>query len=210
MIERNRVEMGGVYLQISRGQAPDRDFAYPAEGVAPTVVLFTQEKTGVADQAARDSGLKVITIEDQRWGRCDIKTVQLLYPSMAKMMAQASGAQDAWLTRGGEVTEGTANNAYIVKNGVIITRNLGNDILPGVTRRAVLRMAEEHGLAVEERAFTVEEAYAADEAFATASVLLVKPVVEIDGNKIGQGSPGPVTCALRATCIDEALRATIG
>ncbi len=149
-----------VYLQVTRGNPGDRDFAYPPEGTTPTVVLFTQSKPGLADYARGQDRLKVISIPDMRWGRRDIKTVQLLYPSMAKMMAKAAHVDDAWFVEDGMVTEGTSNNAYIVKGNKIITRALSNDILHGITRAAVLRFAREAQMEVEERTFTIDEAQA--------------------------------------------------
>merc|ERR1711991_361058 len=126
-------------------------------------------------------GIKVISIDDMRWGRRDIKTVQLLYPSMGKMMAKAAGCDDAWMVEDGFVTEGTSNNAYIVKDGKIITRGLSNDILHGITRAAVLRFAAEAQMEVVERNFTIEEAQNADEAFITSATMFVNAVVEIVG-----------------------------
>ena len=154
-------------------------------------------------------GIKVISIEDQRWGRRDIKTVQLLYPSMGKMMAKAAGCDDAWMVEDGAVTEGTSNNAYIVKNGKIITRQLSNDILHGITRAAVLRFAKEAQMEVEERAFTVLEVQDADEAFFTSASAFVMPVVEIDGVVIGSGAPGSVSLRLREIYLEESLKTAI-
>lgn len=205
----NEIEDGLVYLQVTRGAAADRDFAYPSEDTEPTIVLFTQNKPGLADTQASREGIKVITIEDQRWGRRDIKTVQLLYPSMGKMMAKAAGADDAWMVEDGAVTEGTSNNAYIVKDGVIITRDLGQEILHGITRAAVLRFAREAQMQVEERAFTPEEALAADEAFVTSASAFVLPVVQIDNTTIGAGEPGPVAKRLREIYLEESRKAAI-
>ena len=207
LVERNDIVDGLVYLQITRGAA-DRDFAYPAEA-EPTIVLFTQAKPGLANNPAAEVGIKVISIEDQRWGRRDIKTVQLLYPSMGKMMAKAAGADDAWMIEDGAITEGTSNNAYIVKGGKIITRHLGNEILHGITRAAVLRFAASAQMEVEERAFTLEEALEADEAFITSASTFVMPVVEIDGNRIGEGVPGSVTKRLREIYLDESLKKAV-
>jgi D-alanine transaminase len=200
LVARNGLVEGLVYLQVTRGAA-DRDFAYP-EGAAPTVVLFTQEKA-IAEAPAAGRGLRVVTIPDQRWGRRDIKTVQLLYPSMGKMMAKAAGADDAWMVEDGHVTEGTSNNAYIVTGGKIVTRQLGNEILHGITRAAVLKMAREAQMEVVERPFTVAEAQAADEAFITSASSFVTPVVEIDGVAVGDGTPGPVARRLREIYLDE-------
>ena len=205
LVARNEVDEGLVYLQVTRGAA-ERDFAYPAEGTPQTVVLFTQSKV-VADAPAARTGIRVITIPDRRWGRRDIKTVQLLYPSMGKMMAKAAGADDAWMVEDGQVTEGTSNNAWIVKDGVLITRHLGEEILHGITRAAVKRFAAEAQMKVEERAFTVEEAAAADEAFVTSASSFVMPVVEIDGRPVGEGAPGPIARRLREIYIDESRKA---
>ena len=207
LVARNGIEDGLVYLQITRGAA-DRDFAYP-EGTAPTIVLFTQSKPGLADSPAARAGIKVISIPDRRWGRRDIKTVQLLYPSMGKMMAKAAGADDAWMIEDGHVTEGTSNNAYIVKGNTIVTRHLGEEILHGITRAAVLKMAREAQMKVEERAFTLEEAQAADEAFITSASSFVMPVVEIDGVALGDGAPGPVARRMREIYLDESRAAAV-
>ena len=203
LVQLNEIEDGLVYLQVTRGAPADRDFAYPDAGTEPTIVLFTQSKPGLADSPVAKSGIRVITVPDQRWGRRDIKTVQLLYPSMAKMMAKAAGADDAWMVEDGSVTEGTSNNAYIVKDGAIVTRHLSTDILHGITRAAVLRFAREAQMRVEERAFTAEEAQAADEAFVTSASAFVMPVVEIDGQAIGSGRPGPVAARLREIYLEE-------
>ena len=209
LVSANDIEEGLVYLQITRGAASDRDFAYPSEDTPPTIVLFTQNKPGLADSPTAKVGIKVISIEDQRWGRRDIKTVQLLYPSMGKMMAKAAGCDDAWMVEDGAVTEGTSNNAYIVKNGKIITRQLSNDILHGITRAAVLRFAKEAQMEVEERAFTVLEVQDADEAFFTSASAFVMPVVEIDGVVIGSGAPGSVSLRLREIYLEESLKTAI-
>ncbi|MFT4716551.1 MAG: D-alanine transaminase [Paracoccaceae bacterium] len=207
LVRVNEIDQGLVYLQVTRGAA-DRDFAYP-EGVAPTLVMFTQNKPGLAESPVAKAGIKVISIDDIRWGRRDIKTVQLLYPSMGKMMAKAAGCDDAWLVEDGKVTEGTSNNAYIVKNGKIITRELSTDILHGITREAVLRFAREAQMEIEERAFTIEEAQNADEAFSTSASAFVMPVVEIDGAVLGDGTPGPAATRLREIYIEESRKTAI-
>ena len=207
LVRANGIDEGLVYLQVTRGSA-DRDFAYPVDA-APSLVLFTQSKPGLAANPVADKGISVISIEDQRWGRRDIKTVQLLYPSMGKMMAKAAGADDAWMVEDGAVTEGTSNNAYIVKGNTIVTRHLGNEILHGITRAAVLRMAQEAQMQVEERSFTLEEAAAADEAFVTSASTFVMPVVSLDGAQIGTGKPGPVAARLREIYLEESLAKAI-
>ncbi len=210
LVRVNEIEDGLIYLQITRGSPGDRDFVFPdPETTEPTLVLFTQNKPGLADNPAAKKGMKIISIEDVRWGRRDIKTVQLLYPSMGKMMAKKAGADDAWLVEDGHVTEGTSNNAYIVKNGKIITRALSNDILHGITRAAVLRCAKEAQMEVEERNFTIAEAQEADEAFVTSASAFVMPVVEIDGAQLGDGVPGPVANRLREIYLEESLRKAI-
>ncbi len=210
LVRLNGIEEGMVYLQITRGAPDDRDFVFPdPETTEPTVVLFTQNKPGLADSPVAKKGIKVISIEDQRWARRDIKTVQLLFPSMGKMMAKAAGADDAWMVEDGAVTEGTSNNAYIIKNNTIITRHLGNEILHGITRAAVLRFAKEAQMKVEERSFTIAEAQEADEAFITSASTFVMPVVEIDGAAIGAGAPGPVAARLREIYLDESRKVAI-
>jgi D-alanine transaminase len=209
LVRLNDIDEGMIYLQVSRGSAGDRDFAYPSADVKPTLVLFTQSKPNLADNSAAKVGIKVISVEDQRWGRRDIKTVQLLYPSMGKMMAKAAGCDDAWMVEDGHVTEGTSNNAYIVKGNTIITRHLGTEILHGITRAAVLRFAKEAQMKVEERSFTIEEAQAADEAFITSASTFVMPVVEIDGAPIGTGTPGPIAARLREIYLEESRNAAL-
>lgn len=210
LVALNGVGDGMVYLQVTRGDPGDRDFAYPdPTTTTPTVVMFTQSKPGMADSPLARTGLRVITIPDRRWGRRDIKTVQLLYPSMGKMMARKAGADDAWMVEDGLVTEGTSNNAWIVKDGTLVTRHLGEEILSGITRAAVLRFAAEAQMRVEERAFSPEEAKAADEAFVTSASLFVMPVVRIDESDLGTGTPGPVATRLREIYLDESRRAAL-
>ncbi len=210
LVRLNGINEGMVYLQITRGAPGDRDFVFPdPETTEPTVVLFTQNKPGLADSPAAKKGIKVISIEDQRWARRDIKTVQLLYPSMGKMMAKAAGVDDAWMVEDGFVTEGTSNNAYIVKGDTIITRHLGNEILHGITRAAVLRFAREAQMKVEERSFTIDEAKQADEAFITSASTFVMPVVEIDGAQIGAGVPRSVAARLREIYLEESRKAAV-
>lgn len=207
LILRNKLVEGGVYLQITRGAA-DRDFLYP-ENPTPTLVLFTMAMNLTKSPKA-EKGLRVIAIDDLRWGRRDIKTVQLLYPSMGKMMAKSAGVDDAWMVEDGFVTEGTSNNAYIVtQDGTIVTRQLGNEILHGITRAAVLRFAREAQMKVEERPFTMAEAQAAAEAFITSATTFVTAVVEIDGVTLGEGKPGPVARRLREIYLEEARKVAV-
>lgn len=203
LIRVNDVNEGLIYLQVTRGAA-DRSFIFPV-GVKSSLVLFSQ-KMKLIETVESNNGIKIISIPDIRWGRRDIKTVQLLAPSMGKMAAKAAGADDAWLVEDGFVTEGTSNNAYIVKGGKIITRDLSHDILHGITRAAVLRFAREAQMEVEERAFTIDEAVQADEAFITSASTFVCPVVEINGEKLGNGAPGPVTKRLREIYLEESRK----
>lgn len=209
VVARNAVIDGMVYLQVTRGNPGDRDFAYPNPPVPPTVVMFSQAKLGLAENPAAKTGWKVISTPDLRWGRRDIKTVQLLYPSMAKMAAKAAHVDDCWFVEDGAVTEGTSNNAYIVKGNKIITRALGHDILHGITRAAVLRFAAEAQMEVEERPFTIAEAHSADEAFITSASAFVMPVVEVDGKPVASGTPGPVTARLREIYLEEMRKTAI-
>jgi len=207
LIARNNLEEGLIYLQVTRGVA-DRDFAYP-ENAEPTLVLFTQSKQ-IAVSPKAEEGMKVISIPDERWGRRDIKTVQLLYPSMGKMMAKAAGVDDAWLVEDGFVTEGTSNNAYIVtRAGVIVTRHLSHEILHGITRAAVLKLAAEAQMTVEERPFTIAEAQDAAEAFITSASSFVMPVVEVDGAAVGDGRVGPIARRLREIYLDESRKKAV-
>ena len=210
LVDQNGITDGLIYLQITRGAPDDRDFAFPPEDTPPTIVLFTQSKPGLADNPQAKTGMKIISVEDLRWGRRDIKTVQLLYPSLGKMAAKQAGCDDAWLVEDGFVTEGTSNNAYIVtRDGTIVTRQLSNDILHGITRAAVLRFAREAQMKVEERPFTIEEAQNAAEAFVTSASAFVMPVVEIDGQPVGTGKVGEIAPRIREIYLEEMRKAAV-
>ncbi len=201
LIEGNNLQEGLLYLQVTRGVA-DRDFIYP-EQTPSSLVMFTQEKS-LLDSPVAKRGMRVISIPDIRWKRRDIKTVGLLAPSMGKTLAKKAGDDDAWMVEDGYITEGTSNNAYIItQDNTIVTRNIGNEILNGITRRAILQLAEQEGLAIEERLFTLEEAYAAKEAFITSASTFVWPVIEIDGHVIADGKPGHYSQKLRALYIEQ-------
>ncbi len=207
LVRRNALEEGVIYLQVTRGAA-DRDFVWP-EAAEPGLVLFTQAKT-LEHAPAAERGFRVRSVPDLRWGRRDIKTTQLLYPSLAKMAAREAGADDAWMVEDGHVTEGSSNNAYIVtREGTIVTRQLSSEILHGITRAAVLELAREAQLKIEERPFTIAEAQEAAEAFVTAASVFVMPVVEIDGVAVGEGVPGPVTRRLREIYVAAAKAGSI-
>lgn len=209
LVRLNDIDQGMIYLQITRGNPGDRSFVFPDASLPGTIVAFTQNIPNLADAPAAKTGFRVISVPDLRWDRVDIKTTQLLYPSMAKMMAKKAGVDDSWFVADGTITEGTSNNAYIVKGNKIITRQLSTDILHGITRASVLRFAAEAQFEVEERPFTVAEAQAADEAFSTAASIFVMPVVEVDGKAVGTGTPGPVATRLREIYLDEMRKSAI-
>lgn len=209
LIRLNGLTDGLIYLQVTRGNPEDRDFIYPSSETPPTLILFTQSKPDLVENPLAKRGLKVMSVPDRRWGRRDIKTVQLLYSSMSKMEARSAGYDDAWMVENDEVTEGTSSNAYIIKGQKIITRNLSPKILQGITRAAVLRFASEFELEIEERPFTLAEAQHADEAFITSASSFVTPVVELDGRAIGSGRPGPIVGRLREIYLDESLKTAI-
>jgi len=197
LVAENGLQEGLVYLQVSRGVMVEREYRWPAPDTPPTIFAFAQERTLIANPLA-DRGMRIITRPDLRWQRCDIKTTQLLYASLMKMEAVAAGVDDVWMTRDELVTEGTSQNAHIIsQDGVLISHQLDRSILPGVTRIEMLAQAQAMGLTVEERPFLIDEAKAAAEAFISSSTLLVMPVVEIDGHKIGDGRPGERTRKIR-------------
>ncbi len=201
MIRQNGLQEGLIYMQITRGAA-DRDFRFPKEA-APTLIAFTQTGT-LVDNPNAARGVRVITVPDIRWTRRDIKSVMLLAPVLGKQAAHEAGAFEAWMMEDGFVTEGTSSNAYIVKDGKVVTRGLSQSILAGCTRRSLFRLAKDHNVVIEERQFTPDEAYAADEAFLTSAANFVLPITEVDGNRIGGGQPGPVTRKLREIFLAEA------
>ena len=202
LVKRNKLDQGWIYMQVTRGAA-DRDFKFPKISTS-TLIAFTQIKN-LIDNPDAVTGVKVVTVPDIRWQRRDIKSVMLLAPVLGKQEAYEKGGFEGWMVEDGRVTEGTSSNAYIVKDGTVITRPLSASILAGVTRRSLFRLARERNVAIDERAFTPEEAYAADEAFLTSATNFVLPIVEIDGRRIGGGQPGPVARKLREIYLEEAL-----
>jgi D-alanine transaminase len=198
-IRRNRLVNGSIYLQVSRGARP-RDFFFPPAGTPPTVVVVARHGSPARANAKAEKGIAVKTMPDIRWARCDIKTVMLLPASLAKEAARSEGAEDAWFVdEKGFVTEGASANAWIVdKEGRLVTRQIDNAILRGVTRTTLLDLLKREGIEVVERAFTVDEAKAAREAFLTSATSLVTPVVRIDDATIGNGEPGMLSLKLRS------------
>jgi D-alanine transaminase len=208
LVRRNGLDEGLVYLEITRGSA-ERDFAYP-ERPSPNVVAFTQARPLIANPNA-ETGVKVVTIPDMRWKRRDIKSTSMLAQTMGKQEAKLRGAYEGWMVEDGTVTEGTSSSAFILDaKGVIRTQPLGRHILPGVTRRSILKLAALEGVALEERPFSVAEALDSREAFMTAASAFVLPIVEIDGVAIADGRPGPVAKRFRALYIEEARNSSIG
>lgn len=203
LIARNALVEGILYLQVTRGAA-DRDFTFPKD-VKPSLVMFTQAKTIVGSAAARN-GIAVKTLPDIRWARRDIKSVALLAQVLAKQAAAEAGCQEAWMVEDGLITEGGSSTVFIVTpDDVIVTRPNSNAILPGCTRKALLALAEECQIRIEERAFSVAEAQGAKEAFITSASSFLQPVVTIDGVSVGDGKPGPLATRLRELYLDFAL-----
>ncbi len=197
LIDKNQLHEGAIYLQLSRGNAGDRDFHFPGAEVKSTLVLFTQARS-VIDNPKAETGLHVVTCPDIRWHRRDIKTVSLLAACLAKEVAHSKGADDAFLVENGFITEGSSCNCYIVlADNTVVTRQLSNDILHGITRQSLLELAAKDNIALEERPFTPEEAYHASEIFLSSATTFVLPVVSLDGKTIGTGKPGPIAKRLR-------------
>jgi D-alanine transaminase len=198
VIGRNRIGYGVVYLQVTRGVAR-RDHAFPAPDLAPSVVVTARPLNRARNEAQAAAGIAVISVPDNRWGRVDIKTIGLLPNVLARQAAIEQGARDAWFVdKDGAVTEAASANAWIVTLvGAVVTRPADHGILRGITRTVLFDVVKAQGLVVEERPFTLQEAYAAREAFVTAASQIVLPVVRIDDHVIGDGRPGPVATALR-------------
>ena len=207
LIELNNLKEGMIYLQVTRGIA-DRSFDMPKDKIEPTVLAFTQEKKIIDSESAKN-GIKVMTLDDMRWKRCDIKTTQLLYASMAKTEATEKGFDDAWMLRGGYVTEGSSSNAWIIKGKTIMTRQSDNLILSGITRDVIFKCAKDLGYEVVTKNITLPDAQSAHEAFITSATACVMPVVKINANQIGDGKPGKFVTALREEYIKQALESSI-
>jgi len=207
LIELNNLKEGMIYLQVTRGVA-DRSFDMPKNEIKPTVLAFTQEKKIIDSESAKN-GIKVMTLDDMRWKRCDIKTTQLLYASMAKTIATEKGFDDAWMLREGYVTEGSSSNAWIIKGKIIMTRQSDNLILSGITRDVIFKCAKDLGYEVVTKNITLPDAQSASEAFITSATACVMPVVKINASQIGDGKPGKFVTALREEYIKQALQGAI-
>lgn len=203
LVKENGLREGLIYIEVTRG-VYEREFTCPPD-IPPTVVMFTQEKP-VRENPNFATGSAIITVPDLRWARRDIKSVALLAQVLAKREAKAAGVAEAWMVQDGYVTEGASSTAFIVTEAdEIITRPLSHAVLPGITRMAVMKVAREHGLTLVERPFTVAEVLAAREAFYTSASTILMPVIEVDGQRIGGGQPGPVARALRPAYLEAVL-----
>ncbi len=207
LIVKNELKEGIIYLHVSRGIA-DRSFNFPPKNIDLTVAAFTQEKKLLKNDEVAN-GIRVMTVEDKRWKRCDIKTTQLLYPSFAKAQASEKGFDDAWMLRDGYISEGTSNNAWIIKSGNILTREADELILNGITRQSVINCAKLLGYKISYKGFTLDDAITADEAFITSATTFVTPVVNINGKQIKDGKPGKFTGQLREEYIKNSLKTAI-
>jgi D-alanine transaminase len=198
-VRRNRVRDGLLYLQVTRGVAR-REHAFPAQGTRPSLVVTARSRDRAKAETLAEAGISVITLDDNRWERVDIKTIALVPNVLARQAAREAGAAEAWFVdKEGFVTEGAASNAWIVTGeGALVTRPAESGILRGITRTVVFEVAAAAGLKIEERPFRLSEALQAREAFVTAATQIVMPVVKIDGTAIADGKPGPVSRALRA------------
>ncbi|NBM48347.1 MULTISPECIES: D-amino-acid transaminase [unclassified Proteus (in: enterobacteria)] len=206
LIEKNNLHEGLIYLQITRGTDSSRFFDFPPSSVSSTIVAFVQHSTVVNHPNAKE-GISVISVEDIRWQRCDIKTVALLAACLAKHQAHQQGADDAILIKEGYITEGSSSNFFIVNHdNEIITRPLSQDILPGITRQAIIQLAKEEGLKIIERRFTLDEAKKAKEAFISSATTLIWPVISIDNQDINQGAVGYLSQRLREIYLDKTLK----
>ncbi len=202
LCRRNALAEGAVYMQVTRGVA-ERDFSYPRD--TPTSFVAFTTARNLLDNPLAKTGVSVVSVDDLRWQRRDIKSLNLLGQCMAKQIATNQGAFEAWMVEDGQVTEGASSSAFIVKNGEIITRALSRSILPGIRRKVIIGMAQQHNLELIERSFSIEEACAADEAFLSSATTLVLPVISIDGRQIGNGKPGPLALKLRSLYISALL-----
>ena len=203
LIAKNDLVEGGIYMQVTRGVAP-REFYFP-ENTPTTFMAFTFKKE-VINHPLAEKGVKVVSCADIRWKRRDIKSISLLGQVLAKEEVHQKGAFEGWMIEDGFVTEGTSSAAFIVKDNVIITRPLSHAILPSIRRKILMELTHTHGIKVEERLFSIEEALNADEAFMASATVFLLPIIEIDGKPIGSGKPGPMVKQLRALYVEAALK----
>ncbi len=203
LIEKNNMQDGGIYLQVTRGCDTDRDFL-PTKPLTPTFLLLPQPKDLRINPLA-EHGATVMSAPEIRWAKRDIKAIGLLGAVLAKQAAKNAGFDDAWFVEDGFVTEGSSSNAFFIKDKTLVTTPVSEHILSGITRQSLMRFADETGLKIQERNFTIAEAQAADEAFMSAATLFVAPVIQIDDKVIGDGKPGKYSQALREIYIETAM-----
>ncbi|MEH7081273.1 D-amino-acid transaminase, partial [Neobacillus drentensis] len=194
LIEKNNLQLGTIYMQISRGVAP-RNHAFPTENVRPSLVAYTKEVSRPLESLKM--GVRTIVTDDIRWLRCDIKSLNLLGNLLAKQKAAELECFEAIQHRSGEVTEGSSSNIYIIKNGKVITHQSDNLILKGITKDVILQVCERNNIVVEERTFTLDELINAEEVFLSSTTAEVMPIIEVDGKRVRDGLPGPVTKRLQ-------------
>ena len=202
LIEKNQLENGSIYLQVTRGTEEDRDFL-PQPNTSPTFLLIPQHKQ-LTDNPLAKSGAKVMTLADTRWAKCHIKSTGLLSTVLAKRSAKESGYDDALFVEGGYITEGSTNNVFFIKGNKLVNKKPNAQILNGITRQSVIRIADKFDLIVEERSFSVAEIQAADEVFLTSATMLIVPVIKVDDCIIGDGRPGKFAKKIREIYIDMA------
>jgi D-alanine transaminase len=206
LVELNHVTEGLVYMQVTRGVA-ERDFVWP-QGIKPNIFMFTQAKQADENDAGRD-GIRLASVPDIRWARRDIKSVNLLGQVLAKQAAHEAGAYEALLVDGdGYVTECGSTSFFMVRGNEVLTRPLTNDILPGVTRRAIIALCATNGLKLNETRFTLEQTLDADEAFISGASSYILPIVDIDGHELSGGKPGELTLQLREIYLEH-VRASL-
>ena len=206
LLAKNDINEGTLYLHITRGES-DREFAFP-DIVKPSLVMFVQSKN-LIHLEPDDLAATVITVPDVRWKRRDIKSIALIAQVLAKQIAKEEGADEVWMVEDGCITEGGSSNAFIIKDDKLITRNSNNLILSGITRMAIMTLAKDFGISIEERSFTLDEAYNATEAFFTSASAFIMPVIRIDDKLISGGKPGPISLKLRELYINFAIETAV-
>ncbi|MGN5882330.1 MULTISPECIES: D-amino-acid transaminase [Staphylococcus] len=194
LVKENNVENGGVYMQVTRGAAP-RDHAFPGPDVKPQMMAFTRSYGRPLE--ALENGINAVTVEDIRWLRCDIKSLNLLGNVLSKEYAVKYNASEAIQHRGETVTEGASSNVYAIKDGVIYTHPTDNFILNGITRKVIKRIANEQNIPFKEETFTVDFLKQADEVIVSSTSVEVMPVIKLDGEAVGNGQVGPITRQLQ-------------
>ena len=195
LIEINKLKEGTLYFHVTRGISQTRDFEFP-EDQSPSLIMFVHHKQ-IMDLPIDRLNAKVMTLPDLRWKRRDIKSIALLPQVLAKQVAHENNCNEVWMYEDGYITEGGSSNAFIIKDNKLISRKNNEKILSGTTRQAVLKLLELEGLSFDERPFTIEEAYDADEAFYTSASVFVMPVISIDDRVVNDGMPGNLTLKLR-------------